>query len=358
MSAAIREIRRIYPAACITLVIDKRAENLAEHCPYIDELIVGNFRLNGHSLQSLTYQYLLPMYEINFKLAQNLLTRRYDIAFAFAHHVSPTVPLLAYMSGAKERVSNINNILTPLVTQTIERVYGNHHVELALAYIENLIRLPIANRELEAWVDDVDLETVKQLLPSAEKIYVIGLGGGFPKKLLPPKTYAHLMTMIMREDDSIRFVLVGGEPEIDSAKILMSHVDGSRVVNLVGKISYRQTTAVLDSGDMYIGNDTAAMHLASATNTPVLVPFCFPLELRRPLVSLDRWYPYGVPSVIVCPAHALAECKDSKNFYGCNDDDKPHCITQITPHDMFRGYKLLLERIAEGNCEPLVIGSE
>ena len=44
------------------------------------------------------------------------------------------------------------------------------------------------------------------------------------------------------------------------------------------------------------------------------------------------------------------------DFYGCRADH-PHCITQITPLDMFRAYNLLLERIAAKNSEPLIVGS-
>lgn len=108
---------------------------------------------------------------------------------------------------------------------------------------------------------------------------------------------------------------------------------------------------------MYIGNDTGAMHLAAATNTPVLSPNCFPLEFKIGYNSLKRWYPYEVPSVIVCPAHALQGCKDSKDFYGCRSKE-PHCITQITPADLFSAYKILLERAAESNTKYALFNPE
>ena len=58
--------------------------------------------------------------------------------------------------------------------------------------------------------------------------------------------------------------------------------------------------------------------------------------------------PYKVPAVVVQPKHALPECavNEPYNAYGCRSD-KPHCITQITPETLFKGFKLLKEKVAK-----------
>ena len=349
MSSTIREIRKHYSSAYITLVVEKKSANLAECCPYIDEMIAAPFMSTPNEFTQI--------FIANLNIARDLLRQRLDIALAFAYSIAPNVPLLAYMSGAKMRITHNGGIWTPLVTNLVPPIAGKHHsIDAELSYAEYLIKQPIVNRALEAWVDQSDLDFAQSVLPSTTKLYAIGLGGSKARKHYPPKSYAKLINMLLRADEQLQFVVLGGSTDVDEAAIIMANVERNRMIDLVGKTTFRQTTAVLNSCDLYIGNDSVAMHLAAATETPVLAPFCFPSDLHLPHNVIDNWYPYGVPSVTVQPAHALPECRGSKNFYGCRADH-PHCITQITPLDMFRAYNLLLERIAENNTEPLIVGS-
>ena len=350
LSPAIREVRRNYPDAHITLSIDKCAKNLAELCPYVDELITGAFLENERKFMT-TYISCL-------NIAQNLLLRQYDIALAFAFSLGPNVPLLAYMSGACERISFYGGVLEPLLTEILPPFLDKTHaVDAALRYVEHLIKQPIETRELEVWVDDSDIEVAKNLLPKAEKIYAIGLGGTFRKKHYSPECYAELINMLRRAEPELKFIVLGGSNESEEAAIVMSNVDADCIVDLTGKTTFRQTAAVLNFCNMYIGNDSVAMHLAAATATPVLSPSCFASDLHAFPNVREHWSPHGVPSVVVSPTHAIDECRDSKDFWGCKAK-APHCITQITPQNLFEAYKILLGRIAEGNTEPFVFNAE
>ena len=361
MSAGIREIRRIYPTVYITLVVEKKAKSLAECCPYIDELIVEDFTIDGRLIMNISYfEHLMELYMFNLNIAAKVLHHRYDIAFISNNGSFSTAPLLGYMCGARELISHsttssgIEQFLTVDVPQ---RDYGIHAADKFLSYIEYLIRLPIANRSLEAWVDETDIETAQKLLPKSEKLCAIGLGGRRKRKHYPPEFYAEFINMLFRAEPEMHFVIAGGEAEIEEAKIIMSNVTENRIIDLTGKTTFRETTAVLSFCSLYIGNDSCAMHLAAATETPVLSPSCYPLDVQSPHVVFERWYPYGVPSVIVCPSHALPECRGSVSFWGCIVEE-PHCIKQITPNAMFEAYNLLLERIAQGNTEPMIVGAK
>ena len=183
------------------------------------------------------------------------------------------------------------------------------------------------------------------------------LGGITLKNHYPPSSYAALINLLVSENDDTGFILIGGPSENGDAKIIVTGTDPNRVVDLTGKISYRQVAAALSLCDMYIGNDTGTAHLAAATRTPVLVIHCFPLDLNRPSPNLQLWHPYGVPSVVICPAHALPECVGSKDIRGCRART-PHCITQITPQNMFDAYKALLEQIDKGNDHYVLFNPE
>lgn len=366
-SGAIREIRRIYPAARITLLARTASRVLAEACPYVDEVVV----------ETLNYTAPNPFEfnRLNLITLNRLLKRRFDICFALSLH--SRMFLLMYMSGAKIRVTSIEPEKLAALNKTnkLEQImmrlathlftYGNNGIHLAdrfFASIENLLHLPIANRKTEVWYTPADVAAARGLLHGAQKpLYAFSMGGSTQRKHYPPAKYARLLEMILVEEPTATFVILGGgKDDLKSAEILknaLSDACRKNVIDLTDKTNYRQSAAVMSFCDMYIGNDTGTMHIAAALNLPVLATNCFAADL--PILNTDIpriFHPYGVPSVVVQPAHILAECKrvDGHDAYGCVAGE-PHCITQITPDTLLKAFHLLKKRAATGKTVPLYI---
>lgn len=188
-------------------------------------------------------------------------------------------------------------------------------------------------------------------------------------KHYPPEKYARLLELILQEEPSAMFVILGGgQWDLQSAEIIKNvapKIYEEKVIDLTNKLTYRQSAAVLSFCDMYIGNDTSTMHMAAAVKCPVLSPNAFAEDLPKNLDDdiIYLYSPYNVPAVVVRPEHSLPECmeahvKGQAKYvplnYGCTAN-APHCITQIAPETLFKGFHLLKERIAQGNCEPLYI---
>ena len=366
MSAAIREIRRLYPMAHITMVIYPRALNLAEFCPYVDELIPNARQCNWFDF--------VDNYKWNTNFVEILLQRNFDIAYAFTHY--DTTPMLAYMSGAKERISYKFTekdtvfgaapcyLFSSLMTLEVpQQLYGIHTVDNALGFLDYSLHASVMNREIEVWYTPLDVTVAKELLEEYrnKKLYAVCMGGSSNFKCWSPENYAILIELILNaETDSFFIILGGGDNDIKLSEIVYQKLAGKgldeRILDLTNKTTYRQSAAVLKLCDYYIGTDTSAMHIAAALKVPVLVPFCFPADIQTTNEStIKMFYPYHVPSVIVQPKHALPECKDSKDSYGCKIRNRPHCITQIKPETMFTAFKLLKEQIAKGSTEPLYV---
>ena len=372
-SGAIREIRRLYPDAHITLVVGQASLQLAEFCPYVNEIVVNHLNYSPVDF--------LSGFEWNLQFVPQLLTRRHHICYGFVHN--PITAAMIYMSGAQQRIShlfaegeetflcqcnlpirygmNLCQTLVPLYE------YGNHAVDTTFSLLERGLNAPISNREIEIWYTPVDYAVAKNLVGSASRpLYALVFGGNRMIKHYPPEKYAQVLMMILEEEPTATFVILGGgKNDVTSAQILKQNIDekifAEHVIDLTNKINYRQTAAVLSFCDMYIGNDTGALHAASAVKCPVLAVFPFPADLPAPsrtdTVRLFR--PYRVPGVIVQPAHALLECARKKNEpytpFGCRVLDKPHCIAQIQPETVFNGYEILKERIAQKNLQTLYI---
>ena len=363
-SAAIREIRRLYSNAHITLVFFARAQALAEVCPYVDETIANE--------QRFAFNYFPSIYEWNFNVAQRLLRRRYDISYSFVSQGSTV--LLSYMSGARERISHKYSdgefapgapidlplpIAASLLTIEVPRNFNGsfHEVDDYLGLLDYQMHVPIANREIEVWYTPHDLATAENIL-SAEliagrRLYAVCMGGSSPRK-------QWLIKKILEREPKIKFIILGGGPMDEQSAAIFRQTLGDKlfdrhIIDLTNKLNYRQSATILSLCDMYIGNDTGTMHMATAVKTPVLMLNCFAADLPQENSIPQHYYPYRVPSIIVQPAHALDQCRESKDHYGCIVIDKPHCIAQIDVETAFDAYNQLKKRIAENNIEPLFV---
>ena len=96
-SSSIKEIRRMYPGAYITLVMHPRGVNLADACPYVDEVHAINLTGEGTALLDQI------LYIIEFT-KENLLYSKIDIAFCLGTYFCSV--LLAYMSGARRGIAS------------------------------------------------------------------------------------------------------------------------------------------------------------------------------------------------------------------------------------------------------------
>ncbi|MBR1730775.1 MAG: glycosyltransferase family 9 protein, partial [Selenomonadaceae bacterium] len=311
ISAFLRELRRIYPKSHIDLLVNKKAVPLAETCPYIDNLIVIDLYLGKFDEFFEFYQYVMDV-------VRDLLHRKIDIAFNLGQH--PGSNLLAYMSGAKERINNgahsdhnefINlgkipfDYFSELMTTEIDTtdLKNPHYSELYICILKNYAKTRINNRELEIWFSPNDrfLAEINLQRFDNKKIYAISLGGGFKNKHWKAENFAKLINMILK-NESATFAIFGGPSEIADAEIIKSIVDEQFIIDFTGKFNYRQSMALLNLCDCYIGNDTGLMHAATALKIPVLTPNCFANDIEMtPASSLQRYHPYKVPSVVVRP---------------------------------------------------------
>lgn len=369
-TAAIREIRRVYTESHITLVVTPQAFNLAECCPYVDEVIMIDNNYNWGSFSD--------VYRNSIETATRLLERRFNICFALVHTL--IAPLLMYMSGAEVRIAPhfndvkesfgykpdvpFNELIRFLSThQAPIYKFGRHVVDAHLSLLDDTLHSPVKNRDIEVWYTAADVSVARNLLRKASSpIYALSMGSAQMSKNYLPQYYAQVMEMIVAEEPTATFVILGaGEKDLIFAQIVKDTVPkiyAEHVIDLVNKISYRQCGAVLKLCDIFIGNETGNMHIAAAMKRPALIVACFPADLPASYTDgIRSFYPYKVPSVIILPAHALPECKVNEPYYwlGCRSIDKPHCITQIRPQTVFTGLKILRERISKNISEPMFI---
>ena len=341
----IRELRRSFPDAWITLVVQPKLFNLVEPCPYLNEILTFDsdppkpfrrLRLHRHALQ-LARQHLQP--------------RHFDVAIvprwhADAQHAS----FLAYYSGARRRLGysenvnsykrNVNRGLDGLFTDLLSDSNPQHQVTLNLKMLQLLGSSPQSDK-LELWSTPDDDAFAQRLLDEAgvhdgETLLAIGPGAGRPWKRWPLSRFIELAKSFGM-DSPVRFVGIGAPAEGALGREMRSQL-GNRFLNAIGRTTLRQAYSLLKRCTLFVGNDGGAMHLAAAAGLSVVEISWHPSRdsSAAHLESPERFHAWGVPTKIVRPPHPRPPCSD-----GCTARS-PHCILGVETDMVERAVKEFL----------------
>lgn len=365
-SSFLREVRNIYKEAHITLVTSQRNYNLAQCCPYVD-----NIEINAKDYKK---DDTLMGLQIAAERAIQYLPYNFDLAFVPRLGTRYYGFVTAFLAGATEVVGFTNDRINPFtgeVHKALWDVFSTVTVPFEIANIsdadrnlqllEYLIKIPFSEkaRRLELWYTNDDSKRAEEILAPLRRDEIKGLlalvpGASIASKRWPIENYKKLVAEILKIDPYLGFVVLGGPDDKEVSEELAEAI-GDHAISAAGKCSFRESSALMEKLGGYIGNDTGLMHIAAAAKLPILQVNCFPANLPMTPVSIPvRFAPYKVPSVTVFPAEALDGCDDLL-AYGCKHINETHCIASIKVETVLQGYSMLKHRIETNDLTPLYI---
>lgn len=116
---------------------------------------------------------------------------------------------------------------------------------------------------LDFYVDSNEVKEVMSKLGNAANFVCLSLGGSFFTKRLPRYKWQELIGGLNRD-----VVFIGGNSEMEEAdgleKELLSNNFQFNVVNLVGKLSLKESAAVVKLSEGVITGDTGMLHISAA----------------------------------------------------------------------------------------------
>lgn len=363
----IRETRNNFPKANIVLICSPAAYELAKTCPYVNEIYVYNGTFVNASI-SFTLINMLQFCYNNLWFNEDGSIKQYKIALSPQYGSMSFDPvLLSYLSGSEMRVGYGSNpgfnytqhednpeeskfmwqsnsfidkyLLTDDVNIPINTV---HEVDKHL-YLLQYLHLPINSRNLELWINETD-KTVANSLPKLKRLIAVGLGAGSPHRIYNIKKYEYILNQI--KDDNTEIVLLGGFKEKDY-KINVP------CINLINKLNLRETAAVIQRCNMFIGHDSSLMHMAATYNKPIILIHRearnFIQQYKALLSGVARFRPYygdkEDKAIILQPEKPAEECSKAPIIYGiCKGECNNKCINSIDPQLVIDAYKTLLNK--------------
>lgn len=357
-SGLFREVRRNYPKAHITAVVGNAILPFLKTCPHCDEA----FAFERWGFEDNPGRYLEQM---EIFCEEHLRDRRYDLCILPQWGDDKrTTMMLAYMSGARERVGYSDAALkvyfkemggedaaikvdtsfeTAFLSQTIISPREIVHEAARNFYLLESMGIRVQDDSTELWVEEKAADTAAEILlrelPEQCIPVVLGIGAGGDGRKYPAEKYLEAVKLIVEcFDADIRFILLGGKAEEEDGRYLTENLPQGVVLNLVGKTTIPESLAIVSLSSLYLGNDSGLMHAAAAAQVPVIALYREAIDKSGIMPGLfseyARFSPWKTRAVSLRPKHALGDCAKKMLVYGGCDEPFPHCITQITPAEI------------------------
>jgi ADP-heptose:LPS heptosyltransferase len=261
---ALHALRRRFPRAHLTLVVNEFLAPLALGQPDVDRVVVAPWTRSPRNPWQIA------------RLLRDLSSRRYDLALVLntVSH-SLTSDVVARLSGAERVAGPTTPALkdlpgAPLYDWAFEPgpPVGSHQLARSAAVVAPLgcDRRPSGYRfALDPKAQDV-ADRVQESLP-AGRLVALHIGTRDPEKRYPTELWAEAANRIGDESDA-HLVLLDAPDVRPEVRFLAG---GLRVPHtMLGPLSLRETAAVISRMQLLLCHDSALLHAAAAVGTPTV----------------------------------------------------------------------------------------
>jgi heptosyltransferase-2 len=321
---ALRELRRLFPKAHITLATRSGAQGLFNGAEFIDQLQIHD----GRGLRSFFHQ------------VRSWRKGRFDLAVLLTNSVESA--LVAALARIPVRVGYAAEGRARLLTHPIDLPEWRSSKHEVFYYLKIIAGIEWIFTRQQTFLDvqpDASLEVSEARKKEARDLLrrqgvteerpLIALCPGSINsraKRWPAENYAMLADRCV-DTLKAQIVLVGSKDELEVSKQVADRMHNKPTV-LTGQTDVAEVVAVLSIADLLVTNDTGPAHIASALGRPTLVIFgpTNPLTTRpfSPFAEIIRHRPDCAPCML----------RD------CPIDHR--CMTAITPDEVFSHAQALL----------------
>jgi predicted lipopolysaccharide heptosyltransferase III len=333
---AIAAVRRRFPDAHLSYLVEAAAEPVVRHNPHLNEIICVE---RPRGLRRIAY---------DLRLARRLRGAGYDIVIDF--HGGPRSAWLTWATRAPRRIGYAVPgrplAYTTRLPWTRSLVPPRHSVENQWDLL-GPIGIGPADREtmpVEMAVDAAAAARVRERLrragvPDDAALVVLHVSAGNPFRRWPPDHFAAVAAALARDAPSSRRVVISSGPsERDAADVVAAAAQGlagsaSASILRCGDFDLAELRALVERAALYIGGDSGPLHIAATSDVPVVALFgptlperSMPWRARsRPALAVDA-------GPLVCRPCHQRECVTG-DF---------RCLTGIAPERVIAAARELL----------------
>lgn len=263
---ALADLRAALPTARIRLAVGRWSAEIAKSAP-VDEVLVWSAPWVGRAAEGAQGVGAL------LRQARGLRLARPDLALDLQGDVRAL--LLMRLTGARIRVGYANTGGAYLLTRVVELDESVSWVEQNRCAVATALGFRPPARPLEP-LTDADRDFARRLLESlglATRRPLIGIhpSGGRVVKQWDVARWGEVAARLQRELGAT-ILVTGSAADAPLARALAARA-AAPPVDLTGRLSLRETLALIASLDLFLSPDTGPMHMACAVGTPSVSVF-------------------------------------------------------------------------------------
>lgn len=307
-TALIESLHNKFSAASIDFCLRKGNEGILDQHPKVNQIFIWDKKESKN-------KNLLGILK---KIKKN----NYDLVITPQRFFS--AGLLTAFSGAKVKVGFKKNPLSIFFTKSFEHEIGNgtHEIE--------------RNHELISFIEGIKPSKPKLFPPTeipvelVSNYITISPSSVWFTKAFPVEQWIKLCDALPNHV----VYIIGGPGDKDLAEKIISSSSNKNLISLCGKLSLLESAAVLKNSTMNYVNDSAPLHLCSATNAPVCAIFCSTTPKFGFTPTSDVSYIVEVEEKLPCKPcglHGKRECP--LKHFKCGFDININQLTKILPEN-------------------------
>jgi heptosyltransferase-2 len=275
-TALLQNLHAAYPAAIIDILVRQGADELFTDHPYINEVHVWNKKKNK-------YQHL-------FQIIQNIRRIKYDVVINVQRYLATGI--ITVLSGAKKTIGFNKNPLSFLFSEVVSHQFGAaaeaaggaaevraraagqnsnsaslHETSRNHALLASLTTAPVAKPAL--YPSAANFAAVQKW--QGAPYICMSPGSVWETKKMPAKNWIDLINAV---PTNYTIYLMGAPNETTLCAEILSGSSREGVINIAGQLNLLEAAALIKGARLNYVNDSAPMHLASATNAPVAAIYC------------------------------------------------------------------------------------
>lgn len=330
ITPAVRVIRKNFPNAKITLLVGKWSKPIIESNPYIDEFIEVDDRIFFRIMPISLVRLILKL-------------RSYNFDTVFVWHRSLAFRLFSWLLGVQNRIGFSRNGRHSFLTHYVEE---NSNIHEIFEYQTTLQALGIKTEEvdMDLPINSEDAHFAfalleKQALQKNQLIIAVAPGGGknpketVPLKHWPWKNYALLCDWLI-EKKNATILFLGNKNDASLIDNISASLHNKNSINLCGKTNLKQLAAIIKQSNLFIGNDSAPLHIAAAVKTTA-ISFFGPTNPKE-LAPINYQHKYFFAAAPCSPCYKNGKYPDCK---------KKICMEAIQPEEVFQAAQNILSSI-------------
>lgn len=308
-----------YHGSHISLMITPKAYDLVKANPYINEIIV--YDKNGKDRGFKNF----------IKFDKKIINHKYDLAIM--PHRSMRSVMLAYSGGIPERIGFDRSAGKMFLTKIVKYSWDKHEIERNLDLIDG----KNVSKRIPIFLDKQDIKKSGIFLKEkgiVKNDLIIGIAPGsvWSTKRWIKEGFAELSKRLI-DVYGAKIIFFGGK-EDDELCIEIKKMAGKEIIIAAGILSLGESASVISKCKLFISNDTAPLHLASAFQVPTVAIF-------GPTTTNLGFGPYSILNIVVEKKLSCRPC----GRHGHKECPKGHfiCMKEIATDEVFEACRRLLK---------------